>query len=163
MLGVEKHSTVVIAEELDRFSHHRDPLVEIGAECLFDVIIPRLTHEADVLGLGLEQSPELFVRANISPGPSRRPKCAEGGVGERQLPLGSVEELSVLLIGTRPPTLDESHSEVVEQPGYAKFVADGEADPLLLGSITQCRVVYLEFHLCLRGANKKTPCEHRGL
>ena len=55
MLGVEEHPPALRPQERDRVAHHRDALVQVGAQRLGDVQVPRLAHQTDDLGAGLEQ------------------------------------------------------------------------------------------------------------
>ena len=75
------------------------------------------------------------------------PGGAEGrqlGVPQVELLARAPEELGVLGVRARPAALDEPDAEVVDVPGDVELVQDGEVEPLLLGAVTQGRVVDVE-------------------
>src|SRR5262245_58348205 len=51
------------------------------------------------------------------------------------------EELDVLGVRARPAALDEREAELVEHPGDAQLVGQGERDVLAMGAVAKGRVV----------------------
>ena len=62
----------------------------------------------------------------------------------RRLPghaAGGLEEVDVLGVRARPAALDVGHAVLVEHPGDAQLVGEGEGDVLALGAVAEGRVV----------------------
>src|SRR5690606_40056765 len=86
-----------------------------------------------------------------TPGRSERDEC---GVGQLELTGGRTgEELRVLRHGTRPATLDEPDTELVEMPCDGELVGHRVRDPLTLGPVAQRGVVQVEV-VAERGAGR---------
>jgi hypothetical protein len=103
-----------------------------------------LGDEADDGGFRVAQGQHLPILSRSYAGP---PGGAEGnqlGIPQRQLGAGTGEELGVLGHGTGPAALDETHPDLVEQPGDGELVVDRVADPLALRAVSQGRVEYVE-------------------
>ena len=144
MLGVEQHVEPRATQELDRVGHHRDTLVERGAERLDDVVVPRLPDDARGPGTGLDEVPERVVGVDLALHAPGAPERDERARVEMQLARQPSEQLVVLRVGARPARLDVVHTEPVELLGDAQLVVDGERDPLELRSVAQRRVVDLD-------------------
>ena len=144
VLRVEEDPTVRPDQEVDRLPHHRNALVEGGAQRLDDVEVPGLADDADRLGAGLDQRPQRRV---VVDAPERAPGRAERQQRRRlelQLGAGPAEELLVLRVGLRVAALDPVDAEPVELLGDAQLVLDRQRDPLELRAVTQRRVEDLD-------------------
>ncbi len=99
-----------------------------------------LGHDADGLGVGLDQLAQDLVVLGPHAGPARGPEGDQGGGRQAELGRGPGEELLVLGVGSGPSPLDEGDAEVVELLGHAELVVHGERQALLLGPVAQRRV-----------------------
>ena len=150
VLGVEEHPPTVAGQVGDRLGHHGDSLVEVGSQCLPDVVVPRFADDAHHLGLGLQQVEHLGIPFDDPAGSSGRGEGRQRSCPEVQFRAGSLEELAVLGVGARPAAFYVGDPELVEKGCDAELVGDGQGYALLLGAVAQGGVVYLELWMCHR-------------
>ena len=137
VLEVDEHSATVAVQELHRVGDHRRTLVERGLQCLEHVIVPALGDDAHGRGLCIEQVAQRGVVVDLAARPARAAEGDHRRRGEVQFGERALEELDVLGVGTRPPTLDEVHAEVVELLGDAQLVVDRGRHALHLEAVAQ--------------------------
>ena len=63
---------------------------------------------------------------------------------EVELGLGPMKELVVFRVGARPATLDERHTQVIEEAGHSQLVRGCQRNALLLRAVAQGGVVDLD-------------------
>jgi hypothetical protein len=137
VLHVHHHLAARAVEEGDGVGDHRLALFERGLQRLEDVVVPALRDDAHGRGVGVEQVAQGGVVVDLALRPAGAAEGHHRGGGEAQLGVGAGEELDVLRVGARPPTLDEVHAEVVELLGDAQFVVDGGRHTLHLEAVAQ--------------------------
>ena len=140
VLSIVNHGFPVVLEEADRVADHADVLVGFGAQHLGDVQQPRLAHDGDHRGLGIQQHADLLVILDRHALAAGEAEAGDAGV----LPLaarGLLEELQVLRIGTRPAALDVMNPELIEPLRDPQLVGEREIDALALGTIPERGVV----------------------
>ena len=141
VLGVEEHAQARRAKERHRVTRHSDGFVECRPQRFGDVQVGGLGHDADCLGARLDEMPEHLVLTCRHTGPASGPERDECGGAQMQIGGRATEELIVLRVGARPPTLDIGHAEMVELLGYVQLVVDGQRHPFLLRPVAKGRVV----------------------
>ncbi|MGX1249987.1 hypothetical protein RKD48_002498 [Streptomyces ambofaciens] len=137
VLAVDEDPAALGLEVGDRVRHHRQVLVQRGAQGQFDVPVVRLGDQGDHLRAGVEQRLDLVVLGGAG---ARAAGGAEGdqlGVLEVDLLAGAGEELGVPRVGAGPAALDETHTEVVQVPCDGQLVRDREVDALALRAVAQ--------------------------
>ena len=140
VLGVVHHGLPVVLEEADRVADHAEVLVGLGAEHLGDMEQPRLAHDGDHRGLGIEQHADLLIVLDRHALAAGEAEAGDAGV----LPLaacGLLEELEVLRIGAWPAALDGVDPELIEPLSDPQLVGEREIDALALGTIPERGVV----------------------
>jgi hypothetical protein len=143
VLGVEEHPQAGGLEERDRLGHHRDALVERGAQRLGHVEVRALADDAHRRRAGVDQVAQGGVVVDLA---QRLAGGAERHQRRRRQrsSAGPPEELLVLRVGSGPAALDPVHAEPVELLGDAQLVVDRERDALELGTVAQRRVEDLD-------------------
>ena len=111
---------------------------------MLDVVVPGLADQAHHVRVGGDQSRELGVFGGVGAGVPCRAEGDERRRLEIQFGFRTTEELVVLRVRPRPSAFDEGNPEVVEEPADGEFVPRGERDALLLGPVSQRRVVDLD-------------------
>ncbi len=144
MLGVDEHPLTFGTQMRHRVPDHRQVLGERGAQGPLDVAAVGFRDQADDVGSGLPQGCDLGVVGGCAPGTAGGAERGEGGVVQAELGSGAAEELGILGIRPGPAALDEAHAYVVEVAGYRELVADRQRQALLLGPVTQRRVIDVE-------------------
>ena len=164
VLGVEEDRLPLLAQVRDRVAHHREVLLERGAQRELDVAVVRLRDEGDDARAGVTEGTHEGVVGSTYAGPAGGAEGREPRMPEVELLAGAAEELGVLGVGPRPAALDVAHAEAVELLGDAQLVGDREVEALLLGAVAQGGVVDVEravqVHrrsLGLGGGGRKKP------
>ena len=141
VLRVEEHPPPLTAQEGHRVANHREVLLQRGPQGLLDVPGMRLGHEGDDRRSRVEQGPHERVGVSARPRSAGGAEGGQRGVAQRQLALGSGEELRVLGVGAWPATLNEAHPELVKLTRNDELVGYRQVETLLLGAVAQGRVV----------------------
>ena len=142
VLGVEEHPTFLRAQERDGIPHHRDALLQIGAEHLGDMDVRRLADDAHDLGARVQQLTEHRALLRALARLARHPERGQRGVLQRLL-RGEPEELRVAGVRPRPPALDERHAELVDLVEDPQAVLDRVRQAGLLRAVAEGGVVQL--------------------
>ena len=144
MLGVVDHAPPRRAQEGHRLADHRQVLFQAHLQRLANVQPPRLAEDHHHRRLGGHEG---LQRRILLYGTALATGGAEGRQARspRQLaPLHGFEELGVARVRTRPTALDQVDPEAGQGLGDGQLVADGEADPLTLGTVAQGGVQQLD-------------------
>ena len=140
VLGIQEDPEIVRSQEGDRVGHHGDGLVEGGPQRVDHVHLRRLGHDADGFGLRVDHVAQRLVVLGPHTGTPGRAERHQRGAGQVEFGGGAPEEFGILGVGPGPATFDEGDAEFVQLLGHAQLVIDRQRQPLLLGTITQCRV-----------------------
>ena len=143
MLGVIDHTTPVAFQVSDAFLDHAEIFFEGRPKNLRDMQVPSLAEDGADLRLRVEQGLELRVVLGPELRAARRSERGDGHVLPVDI-LGTLEELDVLRVRTRPTALDEIDAEGIEMLGNAQLVIARETEPLHLRAVTQRGVI--DFH-----------------
>ena len=161
VLRVEEDPAVLRAQERDRVAHHRDAFVQVRAEHLGDVHVPRLADDADDLRPGLQQLPEdgavLRALARLPRHAERRERRVLQRLLRREL-----EELGVAGVRARPASLDERHPELVDLVEDPHAILDGVRQAGLLRAVAERRVVQLDLAAGRLPSLMRSPAPRRG-
>ena len=144
VLGVEEDLLPLGAEVADGVAHHREVLLERGAQRLLHVAGVRLGDQRHDAGTAVAQGRGQRVVGRLHAGAPGGAERGELRVPEVQLVDGAAEELGVLGVGTRPAALDVADTQPVELPGDRQLVRDRGVEALLLHAVTQGGVVDVE-------------------
>jgi hypothetical protein len=144
VLRVEEHRLPLRAQVRDGVAHHREVLLQGGAQRELDVPVVRLRDEGDHARAGVAQGRDERVVGSTYAGAAGGAERREPRVAQVELFTGATEELGVLGVGARPAALDVAHAEAVELAGDAQLVGDAEVETLLLGAVAQGGVVDVE-------------------
>ncbi len=140
VFGVVHGLTTPVDQEADRVGDHVEVLGRRRAQDLGHVEQPALAEDGHHRGLGGDQLAQVgVVLGSIGTVAGRAEGSQPGGLPA--LLAGGREEVDVLGVRARPATLDEGHPVLVEHPGDAQLVGQGQDDVLALGPIAQGRVV----------------------
>src|SRR5215207_2340114 len=144
VLAVEEHPAALGDQEAHGVGHHRQVLLRRGAQRLPHVPQVGLGDQADDRGLRVPQRQHLRVGRRARPGLAGGAERDQLCVPHRQLGPGPGEELGVLRQRAGPAALDESDTELVEQPRDGELVGDREGHALTLRAVAQGGVVDVE-------------------
>ncbi len=128
----------------DGVVHHRQVLLQRGAQCVGDVPVVTLGDDADVLGAGIDQRLGQGIGGSAAASLAGRAEGDQTGIAELQLGLRGLEEGGVVGVRARPATLDEGDAQTVQQPCDAQLVGHRQPQALLLGPVAQGGVEDLE-------------------
>ena len=144
VLGVEEDGLPLLAQVAHRVAHHREVLLQRGAQRELDVPVVRLRDEGDDARPAVPQGRDQRVVGSAYAGTTGGAERREPRVAQVQLRSRTAEELGVLGVRARPAALDVADPEPVELLGDAQLVGDREVEPLLLGAVAQRGVVDVE-------------------
>ena len=156
VLRVEEHPAALGAQEGDRVGHHREVLLERGAQGAAYVAVVTLPHERDDRRARVQQRQHLRVLGRTRTGTAGGAEGGERGVAQRQFVPRPREELGVTRVRARPATFDEADAELVEVRRDRQLVVHRQVETLLLGAVAQRRVVDVE------GARRSVATGRRG-
>ena len=106
VLGVEEHRLPLLAQVGDGVAHHREVLLQRGAQRELDVAVVRLRDEGDDPGAAVAEGCDVRVVRGAYAGPARRPERCELCVPEVELRSCAAEELGVLGVRAgHPPSM----------------------------------------------------------
>jgi hypothetical protein len=138
VLAVQEHATPGRAQERDRVAHHRQVLVQRGAQRLLDMPDVGLGHQRGHRCTRVDQRLHLRVVLDGHAGPAGGAERHHHRVLEHELAVcGAREELGVLGHGSGPAALDEPDADLVEEPGHRQLVGHRVGDALALRSVAQ--------------------------
>ena len=154
MLAIEQHFAPAARRRAHAVADRGQVFLRAGLERDAHVVIPGFRHEADGVGLGLEQRRETGIVRGRAAGPPRHAERGEGGL-EAAL-LG--EQLCVGQVRARIAALDIVDAEIVQHPGDGELVVEGEIDAVGLRAVAQRGVEEIE---AFAGHDELTTAEIR--
>ena len=140
VFAVDEHFTTFCPRGAHAVTNRGKVLVLGGLERDPHVVIPGLRHEADGLGLGLEQRRQSRIVRGRTAGPPRHPECRQAGAQ------GSVfgEKLRIDRVGARIAALDIVDADIIEHGENGELVIEREVDAVCLRAVAQGGVEQVE-------------------
>ncbi len=122
VLGIDEDTLALGLEVRHGVAHHAEVLLQRGAQGVGDVTVVRLGDDADDGRLGVDKGLYERVLGRLHADPGGHAERHERRVLERETVRGLGEERRVVRVRARPATLDERHTELVEQRGDPQLV-----------------------------------------
>ena len=117
---------------------HRQVLGQGGAQCLLDMPVVALGHDARDGRSRVPDGRRHWVIGGFHTDPSGEAESHQLGIPQPQSSvIHGGEERSVVRIGARPTALDEPDAQLVEQRRNRELVRHGEVETLLLRTVAQ--------------------------
>ena len=141
MFGIVNHLTLVFLKIGDRIGDHFQILLEGSAQHVSNVKVPALSKDSYRGSFRSDQFFEILIFCGLNFSAAGRTERGD----RRVLPLAAFDALEIFLIlriGTRPSALDVMDAQFIEFLGDLDLVLHCKRDPLGLGTVAQCRIVY---------------------
>ena len=144
VLGVEEDPLPLGGQVGDGVTHHREVLLQRGAQRQLDVAVVGLGDQRHHRGARVAQRGHQRVVGGLHAGAAGGAERGQLGVLQVELLARAAEELGVLGVGAGPAALDEAHPELVDRSRDVQLVLHREVEALLLGAVAQRGVVDVE-------------------
>ena len=110
VLHVNKNALAIALQKLHRVGNHGNAFFKSGLQCVLDVVVPALCHNAHRRGLCLNEVAQRVVVVNFAARATRRTKSHQHRVGKLQFAARTSKEFNVFGVSTWPAAFNEVHA-----------------------------------------------------